>query len=1018
MPQLDVADFSITLEPRSQYYSFSAYISQSWVVIADPGVVLDLVEVYATYIGAATPKLSGFLMATLSLERDQSHGGQTTTAPAASQAPVAPTKGIDFRLSAVRLPGVDGWDFCGKAGDDQIISFDELILALAKKFGVNSARPAILSGLAINDLMLQFDTVQQEFQFSCGLQIVIGSRAIDAIINVDVRRHSSAFDINFNGTLQLGGAYFELTFNIGSVTDVAGTWRSTDGRTLGFADIAKALGIDAPVDVPAGLDFSLKAASFSYNATQQAFVLSAESAQFGDAFFVTARGLDGKLGFVFGVDTPHAGHLSSLPGIGGDLKAADFLTFQQVSFLMSSGTFQSFAIPALPVLPGSQPGSPGTGVAMAGRPIAPLARGASLQLTPGLSLAAGMTFATASSDRRMANLASIVGQPSLLLQVTLGKDLLKFFCALTGTIWIPAGGGNQLALSNPGVEIDITVVPPVMAVQLAGGVSFNALGMPIAAAARMMISETEAQVACTLAVGQPGAASQMTVPGLGALPVGNLGVEMGTYFEPPGVDLGVQGKLQIGQGAAEHTCAFAVVMEMVEEVPNPLYLSFYLDKLTLADVLAMYMPYMTLYEAEAATAAAAVTKVLAPDIYNMAVSALQLVEATDLSFHWCDSVVILPDGTVAQPGFGFSAGIQILDLAGYAELEIGAAQGLHGKAEMTRINLRDILVIEGDGQGIKRTPPAPGAAPPNNAILRGVPRMPSDWVVQPGGPILQFNAAGAPFLHANFMVTLFDAVRTAVDVTVSPTGFSFLLSFQAAGVAKFDVACVLAGPTHFSAGGDLVIRTNGVIGPIKIKGVNVGSLTLAAVDVATALSISLDPSTFSMSLSGHFQFEGASLTVPTVALSVAPKSVAELPGLMLKIIQDDADRIFLPLLGDAEKWADMVGRGVVTGVTDMAGTLQKAYGASAQQAAQLMHSAKQSAETVAAGLKTTYGQSAEQAAALLRGAGFATNEVGSALRAFWNVNAHDAAQALKSAGFAVDQVGDFAKKFDPRHWKI
>jgi hypothetical protein len=874
----------------------------------------------------------------------------------------------------------------------------------------------------------------------------IASSELTAQLSVTVTKTPSSYDIHLGGVILIGEQPFIIMLDLASRgASLAATWTSTDGSTLGFADISKALGIDAPVNIPAGLDLGLKSASFTYDATNQAFTLSAESAQFGDAFFVTARDQNGKLGFVFGVDTPHAGHLSSLPGIGGDLKAADFLTFEQVSFLVSSGTFQNFVIPALPALPvasaqpAGQASAPGGG-GKAGRAITPLAGGASLQLVPGLSLAAGMTFATASADRRMSNLAAMVGQPRLLLQATIGKDLLRFFCALTGTIWIPAGGRNRLALSNPGVEIDITGVPPVMAVQLAGGVSFNAPGLPIAAAARMTISETEAQVACTIAAGQP-AASQIKVPGLGALPVGGLGVEMGVFFEPPGVDLGVQGNLTIGQGAAEQTRAFAVVMEMVEEVPNPLYLSYYIDKLTLGSVLAMNMPYLT-------TAAAAGTKALAPGIYEQAQRVLEMVEATDLSFHWCDSVVILPDGTVAQPGFGFSGAIRILGWSGFAELEMGAAQGLGGTGEMSRLNLHDVLVIEGDGKGIRRNTPSTGGATPNNTIVRGrpVPAAQGTWVVPPGGPVFTFNAAGAPFLKANFKASLF-AERVAVDVTVSATGFSFVMSYQAGGVAKFDMRCILTGPEHFSAGGELALRVDGKIGPIRVKGVDVGSLILPAVDVTTELSILLDPSSFSMSLSGHFQFEGVSLTVPKIAVNVAPKSVGELPGLMFKIIQDHADQIFLPLLRNVEKWANLVGRGVVTGVTDVGSALQRAYGVGAQDGARLMKEAGRGVDEIGRALRTGWHVNANDAAKALKGAGFGVNEVGNCLKTTFSLGPKDLEAALHGVGFSDHKIkglfhslgGDFAKTFgnvgheakdagrkikgalkkaDPRHWHL
>ena len=172
--------------------------------------------------------------------------------------------------------------------------------------------------------------------YDVDLRVVVNSA-------IDPSTQQRVVSAHFESDLVIGPSTFAVSFNIGTVTNIVGLWNGGIGQPLTLTDIAGKLGIAAPSSLPSGLNLGLKAASFTYDATNHAFTLSAESVQFGDAFFVTARGADGNTGFVFGLDTPHAGHLSSLPGIGPELKAADVLTFQKVSFLVSSGTFRTLS---------------------------------------------------------------------------------------------------------------------------------------------------------------------------------------------------------------------------------------------------------------------------------------------------------------------------------------------------------------------------------------------------------------------------------------------------------------------------------------------------------------------------------------------------------------------------------------------------------------------------------------------------------------------------------------------------
>ena len=114
-------------------------------------------------------------------------------------------------------------------------------------------------------------------------------------------------------------------------------------------------------------------------------------------------------------------------------------------------------------------------------------------------------------------------------------------------------------------------------------------------------------------------------------------------------------------------------------------------------------------------------------------------------------------------------------------------------------------------------------------------------------------------------------------------------------------------------------------------------------------------------------------------------------------------------LTDAGRWAELVGRGLLTGVTDMANTLKTVFHLGADDAARVMRNAKQAADKVANGLKSAYGLAADQVARAMRGAGFPANEVANGLKSAFNATADQAAKILKGAGFAANEVGNALK---------
>jgi hypothetical protein len=853
-----------------------------------------------------------------------------------------------------------------------------------------------IDSLRLSTLIADIDTHTKAFsilaattgtsQTAIGLDSHSLALRLSLISSVDAATGKRMIDGHFEADFAMGNATFVVAFDFGPAKIVTGSWTSLKGEHLGLSDIAAALGIAAGIDVPDGLDLDLTSAAFEYRSDTEAFTLSATSAQFGDAFFNLAKDATGAWGFIFSVDSPTGGKLSDLPVIGGDLRAADFLSIEQAAFVVASGNFGDYTIPALPPLPPTpaQAAALPTSTPAAGRAIAPIAAGAPLQLSKGLSLATVIDLTT-SNDKRIGNLKSIVRESRLLAQATFGPSALSLFITLPGTVAIPAGGTSSLALGNPMVRI---TAAPIVIFQLSGSLAFSVNNTPVKATVSLILDETEAEVTVTLAADQ---APLPGPPGLKGLHFEEFGIEMGVFFEPPGVDLGLQGKVRIGDVQSAMDDEFAIVLEMIEELPNLLYLAFEVDKLDLGQAITLFTNVTT----------------------SSLIEQLQIVKLSDLTFHWCESEVVLPDSTLAQPGFGFSASIQILTFSAHGDLEISVAQGVNGSAEMSPISLRNILHIAGAGKGIVRTYQESSGVwteVTNTGIVHQVPALPTrrDVIIPPGGPVIAFNAKQSPYLLVGLDVTLFDLVHTGVNATIDNNGFSFTLTFKLANMAAFDLHCVLNGPEHFNANASLSIHLDASVGPIHFMGCNVGSIHLVA-GLDAAMAIALDPSRFELDLSGSFNFEGLNLSMPALNLGIAPSSLKELPGQAVQQIRTHADQLFEALFANVGKWADMIGRGVVTGVADMAGTLKTAYHVTDHEAAQLMHTAKQSAQVVAAGLKSAYNSSQDVTTAALKGAGYAANETAAGLKTSYNLSAEDAAKAMKGAGYTVNDVGNGLK---------
>jgi hypothetical protein len=836
-----------------------------------------------------------------------------------------------------------GWLLTGKTPQTQTIGLGTLVGEIAERLGtpVPADLVSAIGAIAINKLDVAVNTHDKSFQclgeVTTKGTVPLGNRAYE----IDLKAHVAStvdatgkrsFAGHLKGDLTIGNAVFAVSFDFGAGRIIRAEWRETGGSALSFTDIADALHIPHHITVPKQLDLGLKAAAFEYHAASSTFMLSAESSILGDAFFTASKDSSGRLGFVFGVDLPHDMQLSNLPGIGTELEPADFLTITQGAVLLSSARFPSYQLPQLPALPPAAAASAFWTPRPTGRSIKPMATGATLQLTQGLSLAAIVDFA-ATNDVRAQNLRAITRRDQLLLQIAIGPGGLTLIGAMPGSAAIDSGK-SRLTLTQPAVRIDIGIE---VTFQLSGGIAFTVNKTPITATARLMINESEAQVAIEIAGQQQ---PLPPPPGIKGLHIASFGVVMGVYFAPPGLDLGLTGNFTIGNVQTLADDKFGIVLEVIEEAANILYLAFDMDQLDLGTALTLF------------------TDRNDPAL----VRDLNIVKASDLAFHWCDSVVTLPDGSVVPPGFGFSASLDVLGFGAHADLEVSIADGIHGQAQLAPFALKDVLKVAGDDQGLTRVYEEINGSwqqVTNTSVTRQLPPLPrrTETIVAAGGPIIQFNCKQAPFIQCGMNVDLFEA-HAAVMADAEPSGFAFGLDFEPAGIDKFTLNCTLQDSDHFSASADLKMLIKADIGPIHVKGADVGRLHLTTT-FGGHLAISLDPSRFELALGGSFDINGVSCQPPQLRLESAPAKLAELPQSLIALIAANADDIFKGLLEDGARWAGLVKGGVITGAGDVATTLKNTYHMTGDQARQAMQKAGYAANDAAGAIQRAYGTVAD-----------------------------------------------------------
>lgn len=818
--------------------------------------------------------------------------------------------------------GAAGVDFKGGTlPTGQPISLTGVVEYLAELVGVSL--PAAVPDVTLSGLEIEFNTATKEFDLkgTTDTEIVVPFISGDAAkihaevqltSTVDAATGKRSLAGDMEGDLVIGSSTFRLRYEMGKDTHVfSGSWASTSSTDLlGIDTVLDAMGIGHDVHVPTGLDLQLKQAYLEYQAERHTLTLVANSARYGTAFLVASKLPLGTAGdeagettsgtwqFVFGIEYSGAAKLSQVPVLGDELDAADIFTFEELGILVSSATFKDFTIPQLPPLGESQP--------------EPVAAGTSLPLGEGISFVGVVALDEGDQSPSMQALRTVIPQTRLTITAAYLADQeeLTLRGVLDGSLDIPTGGSSPLTIGNAGVEF---IVADGVTFEIFGELAMHFDDETLHVTPRLAISAEEIEFMIKLEF-EKGWAEPMGIPGL---TLDEVGFEMGINLLPaPGVNVGLQGKAHI-EDDPRGSDAFAFVLEVVEEVPNPLLLSFALDHIDVERVL----------------------KVFAPDVDATSLPGFVTdIKATQVSFFWADSVVTLPDGTVAQPGLRFGGNVEILGLRAHAELEIDQVVGVRGALELAPIHVGHVLDVTGHGKGVyvsqRNGEPALHRAVPDKSL----PLPQRVEVVPPGGPAIEFRTNQSPYLFVTVIVTLFDFAHEEVEALVTDDGIVFKLVYEIAHAVHAELDVTLH-EDQFHLYSQFGLHLKADIGPIEILGVDFGTIHLDA-GFDLELEIDVGPTNSGLELTGDFEFEGARLTFPPLRLPL-PASLSDIPQLLLAHIEDEAEEIFKDLFDAALRLFEDAGKEIAHLAEEAAAEIEEVGKAALAEAGKVVAEAEE-----------------------------------------------------------------------------
>ncbi|WP_259016652.1 phage tail tape measure protein [Emticicia fluvialis] len=559
---------------------------------------------------------------------------------------------------------------------------------------------------------------------------------------------------------------------------------------------------------------------------------------------------------------------------------------------------------------------------------------------------------------------------------TLTPDLVTVALTFSlDAIRIPVATNTDITLSNPAITFSLSPQSGEVGFMAQATIPFKLWSNPtFYADLSMVIGADQANIGVVI---RGDNSVLFTPPIIQGVHFTSFGVGMGVFFQPIiGYSLGVQGSFTIGKpedNVLVEDNSFAVVCALIGDIPNPLYISFYVSQISLNELVTIFT-----------------------DVdFNIDFP----VSVKNLSFVWQENPtqpVVLPDGSTSKYEFGFSGYLDFFGLGFYGDLDINPVSGVNGIITMSPYELGP-LSLKGNGQAISikvneaGDPISNNVVPETSAEEIAIENAGTEVIIKAGGPVMEVSTFASPYFVASIAIAFLDS-RQSVEASVTSSGFSFELDFES--VLTTRMACVLKNYQYFSGsftyGADFMIQI-----PDSVDVFNLGSIHFVST-ISSELTIDTSANVIRFTYVGSFNFAGYHYHIPELSLDINTQSLQDIINMANQWIIDNVTSLFKNLYADAAAWINAITQGVIVLATN-------------------------TAEYVMEGFKVVYGVSAEAVGDLLKGTTYALNDVAKGMKDVYNatstlttqtlVTAYNAAEdsaaaALQYAGYTADEIAD------------
>ena len=540
-------------------------------------------------------------------------------------------------------------------------------------------------------------------------------------------------------------------------------------------------------------------------------------------------------------------------------------------------------------------------------------------------------------------------------------------------------------------------------VQLMGSTALNILGKNIEATLDGIINETEANLGLDVIDKE---SFLFTPPALKGVHIKEIGGEVGMFFEPPGLDLGFTGQCYIGhQGKIPlDDDRFALVMDIQEESAEVKYLSFYVPRMDVNQMLEIFTDQNERIETK--------------------------LSLSELEFFYAPSGVLLPNGDTSPDGISGRCAIDIVNFGFYGFFKKGSGKDISMDFECDPIHIKrnghNLLKVTGNGKGIKQKVDKNGNPikynkikndeDPNQPLQSLIDTAAEHTLVKAGGPKLQLQTKSSPYLNASVHVQLLDIISEDLDAHIGNDGFQFIFNsraFKTQGGANVSLLNRNEFSANFFFKFNNFIELPDILGQFKLD-----------FSAQAFLDATYKKGKIKLTAQAFVNRTGKDISVGPFEVAANIHTISDLIAKFAKEVEKHGEEVFEDFVHDAEKWAKYAFDDVITVNKEIAKVLKDFYKKSAKDAAKIMKNAGAKIDYVAHGLKNMYKLSSTDASKAMKYAGYKANDVAKAfkkvgysildtaksLHNVYGVSGDALIKSLGAAGYASHEVKDLTHK--------